>query len=283
MKVIEDIKDMQKYVEKIKLKRRTIGFVPTMGYLHEGHLNLIRRARQECDFVVVSIFVNPTQFGPDEDLKDYPRDFKRDRELCKNEKVDFIFYPDEKDMYPRVQLSWINVEKITDCLCGKTRPTHFMGVATIIAKLFNIIRPTKAYFGQKDYQQTLVIRKMALDLNFDVEIVVSPTVREEDGLAMSSRNNYLRKEERKEAVVLFKALERAKWMIAKGEKRASGVKHDLKKMINETSAKIDYIEIRNAANLDEADVLKGRILVALAVFFGKTRLIDNIIIDVDKV
>ena len=283
MKIIETVKEMQKYADKIRQKNRTIGFVPTMGYLHEGHLSLIRKAKQECSFVVVSIFVNPAQFGPNEDFKHYPTDFKRDLELCKKEGVDIIFYPDEKEVYPKIQLTWVEVKKITEGLCEKSRPTHFKGVATVVAKLFNIVKPHKAYFGQKDYQQSLVIRKMVLDLNFDVEIVTCPIVREEDGLAISSRNKYLTKEEREQATVLIKSLERAKWLIAQGERRSGSVKAEIKKMIKETPlAKTDYIEIRNALNLDEIDVLKGKVLIALAVFFGKARLIDNMILDVGE-
>jgi pantoate--beta-alanine ligase len=280
MKVIQSVKEMQKLADKIRSRNKTIGFVPTMGFLHEGHLSLIKKAKQENSFVVVSIFVNPTQFGKGEDLTKYPKDVKHDLELCKKEKVDFIFYPSEEEIYPKLQLTWVNVDKITKDLCGKTRPTHFKGVTTIVAKLFNIVKPTKAYFGQKDYQQSLIIRKMVLDLNFDTKIIVLPTVREQDGLAMSSRNKYLNEKQRKEALVLFKSLEKAKWLIKQGERRASAIKHEIKRMIKETSGEIDYIEIRNSNNLDNVDVLKGKILIALAVKFGKARLIDNKVINV---
>ncbi len=279
MKVLETAADMQGIADKLRCKRKKIGFVPTMGFLHEGHLSLIRRAKKECNIVVVSIFVNPAQFGENEDLKSYPRDFKRDRELCKKEGVDFIFYPDEKEMYPKIQLAWIDVEKIADVLCGKSRPSHFRGVSTIVAKLFNIVKPDAAYFGQKDYQQSLVVRKMVLDLNFNLEVVVCPTVREKDGLALSSRNRYLTRPQREEAVMIYKSLERAKWIVARGERRSAAVKHEMKKMLDRTSGKIDYIEIRNANNLDQADVLRGKVVIAVAVYFGKARLIDNIIID----
>jgi len=283
MKVIETTHEMQKIADRIKARGKTIGFVPTMGYLHEGHLSLVKGARAENSFVVVSIFVNPSQFGAGEDLDKYPRDFKRDMELCRKERVDYIFYPSDEEMYPTKQLAFVEVERITSCLCGRTRPTHFKGVASVVAKLFNIVKPTRAYFGQKDYQQSLVIRKMVKDLNFDVQIKVCPIVREEDGLAMSSRNKYLNSSERKEAVVLSKSLERARWMIAQGEKRTAAIKHEMKKMINGTFGRVDYIEIRNANNLSELDVIGGKIVIALAVYFGSTRLIDNKIIDVDDI
>jgi len=282
MKVIETIQEMQQYVDEAKLAGKKIGLVPTMGYLHEGHMSLVDKSRFEDDITIVSIFVNPTQFGPKEDLEAYPRDFEADRKKCEESGVDVIFYPDEKEIYPNVHLTWIDVDVITDKLCGKSRPTHFRGVATIVAKLFNIVKPNKAYFGQKDYQQSLVIMKMVKDLNLDVKIVTCKIIREKDGLAMSSRNRYLNETERKEAIVLYQALERAKWIITQGEKRVESIKFEIKQMIQKTSGQIDYIEVLNAKNLDNLDVIKEKILIALAVKFGKARLIDNMVIDVDK-
>jgi len=281
MKVIETVHEMQKIADRIKARGKTIGFVPTMGYLHEGHLSLIKEARKENSFIIVSIFVNPSQFAPNEDLAKYPRDFKRDMELCRKERVDYIFYPSEDEMYPTKELAFVEVERITESLCGRTRPTHFKGVASVVAKLFNIVKPTRAYFGQKDYQQSLVIKKMVKDLNFDLDIKVCSIVREADGLAMSSRNRYLSSAERKEAVVLNKSLERAKWMIMQGERRSSAIKHGIKELINDTSARVDYIEVRNADNLLELDVVHGRVVIAIAVYFGETRLIDNKLFDVE--
>lgn len=281
MKVIKTVAEMQQYANEARLAGKKIGLVPTMGYLHEGHMSLVDKARFENSVVVVSIFVNPTQFAPNEDLAAYPKDFEADRKKCQEASVDVIFYPDEKEMYPNIHLTWVDVDVITKKLCGKTRPTHFRGVATVVAKLFNIIKPNKAYFGQKDYQQSLVIIKMVKDLNFDVKIVTCPIVREKDGLAMSSRNKYLSSDERKEAVVLYQSLERAKWIITEGEKRAATIKFEMKQMIQKTSGEIEYIEVLNAKNLDNLDIIKGKVLVALAVKFGKARLIDNIVIDTD--
>lgn len=273
---------MQEYSDQARQKSKTIGFVPTMGYLHEGHLSLIKKAREECDIVVVSIFVNPTQFAPSEDLKQYPRDFQKDKELCEKEKADIIFCPDEKEMYPKLQLTWVNIEKITNCLCGNSRPTHFKGVATVCSKLFNIVKPHKSYFGQKDYQQSLVIRKMVLDLNFDLDIITCPIIREKDGLAMSSRNKNLSEDERKQALILHRSLEKAKWLIAQGEKRPGSIKAEIQKMFREADlARLDYFEIRNANNLDELEIIEGKILIAIAANFSNARLIDNILIDLE--
>jgi len=280
MKIIKSIKNAQQILEKEKFKRKTIGFVPTMGALHIGHLSLIRRARKENDLVVVSIFVNPVQFGSKEDFKKYPRAFKKDVLLCKKTGVDFIFYPNAKDMYPKDYKTYVNVEDLSDCLCGKSRPGHFKGVATIVAKLFNIIRPDTAYFGQKDAQQAVIIKKMAQNLNIPLKIKVMPTVREKDGLAMSSRNIYLNAEERKEAVVLYKALKKAKEIIAHGKKNSQEVIAMMSSLIKQSRAvKIDYVSIVDFENLKPVKIIKNRVLVALAVRFGKTRLIDNVIIE----
>lgn len=254
-----------------------VGFVPTMGYFHEGHLSLVRQARKENPSVVVSIFVNPAQFGPSEDLRDYPRDLKRDLELLQN--VDIAFVPAEGKMYPSGFSSWIDVERITQRLEGVSRPGHFRGVTTICAKLFNIIQPSRAYFGQKDAQQAVVIKKMVSDLNMSLEIIVVPTVRENDGLAMSSRNIYLDAEERQAAIVLFKALSLARELWQSGEKDADKIRHQMTSLIQkEPLARIDYVSIADANTLEELDVLDRPALASLAVTIGKTRLLDNVIL-----
>jgi len=256
-----------------------VGFVPTMGYFHEGHLSLVRQASKENPSVVVSIFVNPTQFGPSEDFKDYPRDLKRDLELLQN--VDIAFVPSEKEMYPLANgfSSWIDVGSITQRLEGASRPGHFRGVTTICAKLFNITQPTRAYFGQKDAQQAVVIKKMVSDLNMNLEIIVVPTVRENDGLAMSSRNIYLNAEERQAAIVLFKALSLARHLWQSGEKDANKIRHQMTSLIQkEPLARIDYVSIADANTLEELDVIDRPALASLAITIGKTRLIDNIIL-----
>lgn len=280
MQVIKKIKEMQAYSDEARARGKIIGFVPTMGYLHEGHLSLVRAAKKDCDVVIVSIFVNPTQFGPNEDFNDYPRDFEHDSALLEKEKADILFYPSVDEMYPEEQLTLVKIDKIAEHLCGISRPTHFHGVATVVSKLFNIAKPHKAYFGQKDYQQCLVIKKMAKDLDFDIDIVTCPTVREKDGIAMSSRNKYLSPEERKSALSLDKSLVMAKKMIENGENDIEKIKRHIKEMIEkEKSAKIDYIEILNSKNLEKIKKIKGNVIVALAVFIGKTRLIDNMLIE----
>lgn len=264
-----------------KLRRQLtepVGFVPTMGYFHEGHLSLVRQARKENPSVVVSIFVNPTQFGPSEDFRDYPQDLRRDLELLQN--VDIAFVPSEGKMYPSGFSSWIDVEKITQRLEGASRPGHFRGVTTICAKLFNIIQPSRAYFGQKDAQQAVVIKKMVSDLNMNLEIIVAPTVRENDGLAMSSRNIYLNAEERQAAIILFKALSLARHLWQSGEKDANKIRHQMTSLIQkEPLARIDYVSIADANTLEELDVIDRPALASLAVTIGKTRLIDNIILE----
>jgi pantoate--beta-alanine ligase len=255
----------------------TVGFVPTMGYLHEGHLALVRQARGENSAAIVSIYVNPAQFGPREDFGAYPRDLDRDLELLRKEGTDIAFAPPDDEVYPLGFSSWVDVEKITERLEGASRPAHFRGVATIVAKLFNIIRPTRAYFGQKDAQQAVVIKRMAADLNMDLEIVTVPTVRESDGLAMSSRNTYLSPEERKAAPILFKALELAQRLTRDGEKDAEAIRRQMVALIEkEPLACLDYVSIADAKTLEELDVLQRQALASLAVRIGKTRLIDNI-------
>ncbi|MEO0259691.1 MAG: pantoate--beta-alanine ligase [candidate division WOR-3 bacterium] len=283
MKIIENPYEMQKISEEKRKEGKIIGFVPTMGALHEGHLELIREARKKSDFLVVSIFVNPIQFGPKEDYKEYPRDEKGDIEKCEKEGVDIIFMPDVEDMYEKNFSTYVEVKNLTKTLCGKYRPGHFKGVTTVVTKLFNIVKPHLAFFGWKDAQQLLVIKKMVKDLNFDIEIIGIETVREKDGLAMSSRNFYLNEKERKEASYLYKALLYGKELIEKGERDARKVKEEIKKFINRNApkGKIQYVEIVDIENLKPLRKIKGEIMIALAVFFGKARLIDNIRIKVD--
>ena len=276
MQVINTIAEMRKLRRQLS---EPVGFVPTMGYFHEGHLSLVRQARKENPTVVVSIFVNPTQFGPGEDFQDYPRDLNHDLELLEREKVDIVFVPSEEEMYPRDFNSWVDVEKVTERLEGASRPGHFRGVATICAKLFNIIQPTRAYFGQKDAQQAIVIKKMVADLNMNLEIVVVPTVRESNGLAMSSRNTYLNPEERQAATVLFKALSLARELWHGGEKDADKIRHQMTSLIHkEPLAKIDYVSIADAETMEELKKIDRPAIVFLAIRIGKTRLIDNVIL-----
>ncbi len=277
MRIIYDAKEMQGIADKYKEWGKTIGFVPTMGYLHEGHLSLVRQAKKDNDVVFVSIFVNPLQFAPNEDLDKYPRDLKRDEELLKNEGVDFLFYPSVEDMYPKGFQTYVEVEKLTKVLEGKSRPTHFRGVTTVVTKLFNVTKPHRAYFGKKDAQQLIVIKRMVQDLNMDIEIIGMPIVREEDGLAMSSRNKYLKGEERVQAVCLYKALKRAEELISRGEDNADVIVNDMSKVIEGYPlAEIDYISVNRISDLEELKKIeKGNTLVSLAVRIENTRLIDN--------
>ncbi len=276
MKVISKIADMRKLRQELT---EPVGFVPTMGYLHEGHLSLVRKARAENPSLVVSIFVNPAQFGPQEDFHSYPRDTKRDLALLEKEATDLVFIPSTEEMYPPRFNSRVEIGKITERLEGASRPGHFRGVATVCAKLFNIVQPTRAYFGQKDVQQALVIKKMVSDLNLNLEIVTLPTVREPDGLAMSSRNTYLSPEERKAALVLYQALMLAQRLWEQGEKDAGNIRQEMSGLIQkEPLATIDYVSIADAETLDELDTVKLTALVSLAVRIGKTRLIDNILL-----
>ncbi len=282
MKVISSISRLRREVGLLKRKGMRVGFVPTMGALHEGHLSLIRKARKDNDVVVVSIFVNPTQFGPGEDFSRYPRNFKRDRALCKAEGVDIIFYPSTEEMYPQPYRTFVEVEQLDEYLCGRSRPGHFRGVCSVVAKLFNIVSPDIAYFGQKDIQQAIIIKQMIKDLNFPVKMKIMPIVREKDGLAMSSRNTYLSEEERKEATVLYRSLCLAKDMIRKGERRPGRIIKKMQELIENTSGRIDYIEMVDMDSLSPIKKLKeqDRVIIALAVWFGKARLIDNIIVTV---
>ncbi len=279
MQLIRYIKAMQEFSECQRKINSKIGFVPTMGFLHEGHLSLISRAKKETDLVIVSIFVNPTQFSPKEDFKSYPRNLKTDLELCEKAGADIVFAPNEKEIYEN-HLTWIEVKDLSEGLDGISRPTHFRGVATIVAKLFNIVKPHKAFFGLKDLQQVIVIEKMVKDLNFDLEIVRCETIREKDGLAMSSRNTYLNSEERSQATVLFEALQLAKKLIFKGEKNAEKIKKELQRKISlKPLAKIDFIEIVSLKDLKSVKKIENNFAVLLAVVFGKTRLIDNMVFE----
>jgi pantoate--beta-alanine ligase len=256
-----------------------VGFVPTMGYLHAGHISLVQRARQECASVVVSIFVNPTQFGPNEDLAKYPRDLPRDLAMLKEAGVDLVWTPTVEVMYPPGFQTWVTVEALTAPLEGAQRPGHFRGVTTVVAKLFNAVQPQYAYFGQKDAQQAAVIRRMTRDLDFPIEIVVCPTVREPDGLAMSSRNTYLNPEERKAATVLFRALSAAKTAYEQGERRAEVLRQIMRQVIEaEPLARLQYVSCADYDSLEELETVSGKTLLSMAVFIGNTRLIDNFVI-----
>ncbi len=279
MRIVKEPFRINKLLRELKFKGKDIGFVPTMGALHGGHLSLIRQARRDNDIVVVSIFVNPTQFGPQEDLKKYPRPLNKDLAVCRKEKVDFVFLPRSKDMYPKAFSTFIILEGLSDVLCGKSRPGHFRGVATVVAKLLNIVQPDILYLGSKDAQQAVIIKRMAKDLNIPVKIRVMPTVREKDGLALSSRNLYLSKDERKDALALPQALSLAKILVKNGARDSGRIISRMRKLVsNKKSAKIDYMEIVDPQNLKPLKKISGNCLIALAVWIGKTRLIDNIVI-----
>lgn len=281
MELIRTIDQMRSWTESQRQAGKTIGFVPTMGYLHEAHLSLVEKARTQTDAVVMSIFVNPMQFGPQEDFATYPRDLERDCRLAEAAGVDAVFHPEPEEIYPQYPpLTAVEVKGITDCLCGTSRPGHFTGVATVVLKLFNIVQPHRAYFGQKDYQQLLVIQQMVADLNLPVIIEPVPIKREEDGLAMSSRNAYLSPAERQEALALSQALELCRQMYANGEKRVLPLIEAMKERITrEPSAVIDYVEIRDAQTLAPLTEIQGPAVAALAVRIGKTRLIDNLLLE----
>ena len=279
MKIVGTVKEVREQVKEWKKQGLSVGFVPTMGYLHEGHKSLMDAARKGNDKVVVSIFVNPMQFGPTEDLATYPRDLDHDAALCESAGVDLIFHPEAEEMYEKDFCSFVDMTGLTEGLCGKTRPIHFRGVCTVVNKLFNIVTPDHAYFGQKDGQQLAVIKRMVRDLNMDIEIVGCPIVREEDGLAKSSRNTYLSSEERKAALILSKTVALGK-ELAKTEKDANKVVEAMKKNIEtEPLAKIDYVEAVDALSMAPVEKLEGTCMLALAVYIGKTRLIDNTLIN----
>jgi pantoate--beta-alanine ligase len=310
MKIAKTIEEIRMIVADAGMADQKVGFVPTMGALHAGHISLVKKAKQQCEFVVVSIFVNPTQFGPNEDLNKYPKPFDADVAMCKKNGVDAVFAPSAEEMYPvrdsRLQepghklkkkdskeivsngmysennLTWVSVDKLSESLCGKTRPTHFRGVATVCTKLFNIIQPDVAYFGQKDAQQVIVIQRMIADLNMPMRIVVCPIVREPDGLAMSSRNKYLDAKQRKDALLLYASLQEAQLLIDGGQRESAFIKEQMQKILNiSKQIEIDYISIVNADTLEEIEEIKGKVLIALAVKMPSARLIDNILLDVE--
>lgn len=279
MRVCRTIRKIQEFVNERRAKGDLIGLVPTMGYLHEGHLSLMRRAKEQCNTVVISIFVNPLQFGPQEDFASYPRDFERDAAMAQGAGVDAVFLPEQEEMYPPRFCSYVEVTNLTEKLCGASRPGHFRGVTTVVAKLFNIVQPDFAYFGQKDAQQVVVIQRMVADLNMKLTVVAAPTVREPDGLAMSSRNSYLSPEERQAATVLYQSLEAARRSVAAGERSASKIRELVMAMIrNEKRAIMEYVEIYCWPDLEPLATLQGQALLALAIRIGKTRLIDNTIL-----
>ena len=280
MKVVGTIKEVRELVKEWKKNGETVGFVPTMGYLHEGHGSLITKARENNDKVVVSIFVNPMQFGPTEDLDSYPRDLEKDSKFCESLGADLIFHPEPEEMYHEDFSSYVDMSVLTEELCGLSRPVHFRGVCTVVTKLFNIVQPDNAYFGQKDAQQLAIIKHMVQDLNMDINVVGCPIVREEDGLAKSSRNTYLSPEERKAALILRKTVKLAKELIDAGEKDADVVVAKMKENIEtEPMAKIDYVKAVNGLTMQQQKEIKAPMLIAMAVYIGKTRLIDNMILD----
>lgn len=283
MKIVNTINEVREAVKAWHKQGLTIGLVPTMGYLHEGHASLIARASKENDRVVVSDFVNPIQFAPNEDLASYPRDIDRDAKVCEENGADIIFHPTPEEMYHKDFSTFVDITGPSEELCGKSRPIHFRGVCTVVSKLFLIASPDRAYFGQKDAQQLAVIKRMVRDLNFDIEIVGCPIIREADGLAKSSRNTYLSPEERKAAVILHKALEKGKELVLNGEKSAKAVIDTVTQIINsEPLAKIDYVQVVDFPNIKVVEDINGDILTAVAVYIGKTRLIDNFIIENGK-
>lgn len=280
MKIIKQLRKMSAFSHAQKKKGLTIGFVPTMGALHDGHLSLIRQAKKDNDLLVVSIFVNPIQFNDKKDLKRYPRDLKNDARLCRREGVDVVFYPALAEMYPQDYKTFVYTQDLSNVLCGQFRPAHFKGVTTVVAKLFNIVSADRAYFGQKDAQQAVIINRMSQDLNIPVKIKIMPTVREKDGLAISSRNIHLNSKERKEATVIYKALNLAKCLINNGNRKPAHIIRKMKELIKRySSLRVEYISIVEPVSLKEQQIIKPPALVALAVYAGKIRLIDNIIVD----
>ncbi len=279
-KTIESVRDL---VRTARSEDKIIGLVPTMGALHIGHISLIETAVKECDFVVVSIFVNPTQFVPGEDFEKYPRPLEADLEICKKAGTDAVFAPTPEQMYPAENITWVSVEKLTESLCGQFRPGHFRGVTTVCTKLFNIVAPDIAYFGQKDAQQAIVIRRMAADLNMPLEIVICPTVREPNGLAISSRNKYLTEQQKKDAANIYKSLQKCRQMIDAGVTETTEIINGMSKILQQVpSIEIEYISIVDAETLQNIDRIAGKVLTAIAVKIGSTRLIDNILIDTSK-
>jgi pantoate--beta-alanine ligase len=280
MEVAKTIESVRRLLKAARSKSKIIGLVPTMGALHIGHISLIEAAVEKCDFVIVSIFVNPTQFGPGEDFKKYPRPLKADLKICRNAEVDVVFAPTPEQMYPAENLTWVNVEKLTEPLCGQFRPGHFRGVTTVCAKLFNIVAPDIAFFGQKDAQQAIVIRQMVADLNMPLEIVICPTIREPNGLAVSSRNQYLTEQQKKDAANIYKSLQRCRQMIDAGVKETTEIIAEMRKILQQVpSIEIEYVSIVDAETLQNVDKIAGKVLSAVAVRIGPARLIDNILMD----
>ena len=283
MEIIRTVKEMKEFSSEARRAGKTITFVPTMGYFHEGHLNLMREGRRRGDVLVISLFVNPTQFGPKEDFKSYPRDFERDRKMAEGVGVDIFFAPEASDMYPPDHQTIVRVEKVTQNLCGRSRPTHFQGVSTVVLKLFEIVMPHVAIFGEKDYQQLVTIQQMVKDLHLSVDVLGMPTVREADGLAMSSRNTYLLPDERKAAQSLYRSLQKAKELLQKGERRTDRILREINGILHsESLVRIDYVQICDAHTLEDVDRIEGDVVVALAAYLGKTRLIDNLVFQTPK-
>lgn len=283
MEIIKTVKEMKEFSSRSRQAGKTIAFVPTMGYFHEGHLNLMREARKRGDLLIISLFVNPTQFGPSEDFKNYPRDFERDRKMAEGVGVDILFAPEASDMYPPNHQTIVRVEKVTQNLCGRSRPTHFQGVTTVVLMLFEIVMPHVAIFGEKDYQQLVSIQQMVRDLHMSVKVLGMPTVREADGLAMSSRNTYLRPDERKAALALHRSLQKAKEILQKGERKADRILGEMNEILrSEPLVRMDYIQICDAHTLQDVDRIEGDVVVALAAYLGKTRLIDNLVFRISK-
>jgi pantoate--beta-alanine ligase len=283
MNTVRKIKEMKSVVRDVRSLGKSVGLVPTMGYLHEGHLSLVQASLQSADCTVVSIFVNPAQFGPKEDFKEYPRDLARDSQLLEKLGVDLLFCPDYTEMYPPDYKTYIEVESLQDKLCGPSRPGHFRGVCTVVLKLFNIVQPDVAFFGQKDAQQAIILKRMVSDLNLDVRVEVMPTVREEDGLALSSRNVYLDPEQRQSALCLSRSLNEAAGMIRSGERRTDPLMDRMREIIDrEDLAKLDYIAIVDTGSLEPLKEIKKEALIALAVFFGSVRLIDNMMVSAEE-
>ncbi len=280
MEIVSTVAEVREHVKTWKKQNKSVGLVPTMGYLHEGHGSLITKAREQNDKVVVSIFVNPMQFGPKEDLESYPRDLDKDAAFCEKLGADLIFHPEPEEMYHKGFSSFVDMTVLTEELCGLSRPVHFRGVCTVVNKLFNIVMPDRAYFGEKDAQQLAVIRHMVDDLNMDIEIVGCPIIREKDGLAKSSRNTYLSKEERQAALILSKSVKLAKEMMENGEKDCSKIIFAMKELIEtEPLARIDYVKIVDQLTMQQVQMIDRPVLCAIAVYIGKTRLIDNVHVD----
>jgi len=279
MEVVKKIYEMKAISLKARQNGKIIAFVPTMGYFHEGHLSLMREGRRRGDLLIVSLFVNPTQFGPSEDFKKYPRDFQRDHKMAEEAGVDFLFCPEVEEMYPPDHQTIVRVEKLTKGLCGRSRPNHFQGVTTVVNMLFNIVMPQIAIFGEKDFQQLVTVRQMVKDLYMDVEIIGMPTVREQDGLAMSSRNTYLNPKERKAATLLYQSLKKAEQLVIHGEKSVEKIINEMKKILtSDPLVSLDYIQICDTHTLEDVSSIDRGVVIALAAFVGQTRLIDNILI-----